>query len=346
MKERRLMMELQNIAKKKFDEIDYAKAVGILLVVSGHSIPDVSSSSGIYVLALKVMHDIIYTFHMPVMFFISGFLSIKILEYGNRKASSGISSNRYIYERFLRLLVPYFAVGILYMPLKLLLARFANSPYEMRTAWQIFFGENPDGGLWYLYDLFLIQALMSVILTKKNLKYVLISSMAVSLAVLLSGISFFRIDDAIYYFSFSCLGLYVRTKYLRIIETMRKRWIFVTGIFAFAIFEWFYFMSRISLLKYVCALLGIAVVIGIALILSGRYKKTLLLLSDYSMDIYILHGMVMVAVRILFWSMLKADYYVCCLIMFVCGLVLPVIVSKLIIRRVSIFCKLFLGIKD
>ena len=52
---------MENLTKKRLNYLDYAKGIGILLVVLGH----------IYNNSVKLW---IYSFHMPLFFIISGYL--------------------------------------------------------------------------------------------------------------------------------------------------------------------------------------------------------------------------------------------------------------------------------
>lgn len=64
---------------KRIIFIDIAKAICIVLVVIGHYVPD--NSPAWYV----AFHDIIYTFHMPLFMFTSGYVYIatkKDISYG------------------------------------------------------------------------------------------------------------------------------------------------------------------------------------------------------------------------------------------------------------------------
>ncbi len=47
---------------KRLDFIDIAKGIGIILVVTGHLLPVAAG-----------LHVLIYSFHMPLFFFLSGF---------------------------------------------------------------------------------------------------------------------------------------------------------------------------------------------------------------------------------------------------------------------------------
>lgn len=58
------------MTKERILFLDVAKAVCIILVVVGHYVPD--NSPGWYV----AIHDVIYTFHMPLFMFASGYVYI------------------------------------------------------------------------------------------------------------------------------------------------------------------------------------------------------------------------------------------------------------------------------
>lgn len=76
---------------KRFEYVDIAKGIGILLVVYAH------------IMLVGWSHRLIYAFHMPLFFFISGYL------FNPRKF---FSFKEFIKKRFFRLLVPYFFYSI------------------------------------------------------------------------------------------------------------------------------------------------------------------------------------------------------------------------------------------
>ena len=63
--------------KKYFASIDVARTIGIFLVVLGHDFPDASLQGGIQNSVWRVVFNIIYSFHMPLFIFLSGFVSGK-----------------------------------------------------------------------------------------------------------------------------------------------------------------------------------------------------------------------------------------------------------------------------
>ena len=86
----------------QLDYIDLCKAIGILLVILGHTygIPD-------------LLYKIIYSFHMPLFFIISGFLY-------NEKKYSQYKLLNFIIKRFKNYLIPYFAFGFINLFLQIL----------------------------------------------------------------------------------------------------------------------------------------------------------------------------------------------------------------------------------
>lgn len=326
--------------KKRFEEIDIAKGIGIVLVIFGHCFPDVSTEAGISAPIFRVIHDFIYTFHMPLMFFLAGFLAQKIFRLNCIEDKFG-----FVKARFIRLMIPYFAIGLMYMPVKMILSSFAAQPFNIANLWQIFVGENPDGGLWYLYALFLIQAVLVYICKKKNVMYLLPISGIISVLIIVLGIAFYRIDDAIYYLFFVMLGMFAGMKYKNFEDAIS--WLITTiAAVILCIAAYYCIKLEIPVLKFLCGMMGSIMVIGISRALlqsGGGTVRCLKYLGRYTMDIYVLHGIIMVAIRIALWSLLKLNYYVCTVAMLVGGLVIPIIISKFILRKSKVLKLLFLG---
>ena len=151
-----------NQLKKHYIFFDIAKGIGIILVVIGHCIPDATAPGGISLPFFKAFHDIIYSFHMPLFFFIAGYFT------GD---NTGTIMNSYdkvkrLRKRVIRLIIPYFVVGLFYAPVKIVLSQFANKPYNINDFWKILIGINPMGELWFLYSLFIIT-LIALLLNNK-----------------------------------------------------------------------------------------------------------------------------------------------------------------------------------
>ena len=240
-------------------------------------------------------------------------------------------------------MVPYFSIALLYLPFKIILSNFANQPYDISGIWMIMFGENPDGGLWFLYSLFLIQVVMCLFVRRHDLRTVLIASILIAFVITYLDTKWFRVDDAIFYLCFVVAGLYYST------SIYYKKKTGVISIIAAALlliaFIWLFFKTEDHYYRVFSGFLGVAVMIGIAkrANVKNLIGKKITGLGRYTMDIYIFHGILMVVARIVFYSLLGWNYYLCCVIMLTVGLLMPVLISKYIVRKVSVLRAFLLG---
>lgn len=127
-------------AKNKIGFIATARCIGILLVVFGHSYP-----FEVYIPpALWAVNGFIYTFHMPLFLFLSGYL----VTLNTRSTVS------YIRRRCVRLLIPYFALSIIAFIPKTMVQQFLNDSVEL-SVWYLIKTElvprdNVWGHFWYI----------------------------------------------------------------------------------------------------------------------------------------------------------------------------------------------------
>ena len=94
------------MTKERILFLDVAKAVCIILVVVGHYVPD--NSPGWYV----AIHDVIYTFHMPLFMFASGYVYIA--------TRRDIGYGSFLMRKLRRLMVPYLSTSVIVITIKLL----------------------------------------------------------------------------------------------------------------------------------------------------------------------------------------------------------------------------------
>lgn len=130
--------------RKRFNTIDIAKVVAIILVVVGHYFPDGSPEWWVAV------HDVIYTFHMPLFFFASGFL------FAATERPVGYAS--FMKRKFLRLMVPYFAASVVIICFKLLTERGGDggaldNPVTVRAFLEMFWMPSAGYFLWFIWAL-------------------------------------------------------------------------------------------------------------------------------------------------------------------------------------------------
>lgn len=123
------------------------RGMAVLCVVIGHSFNPTETPT-----ILGFIKSFVYCFHMPAFFFISGFLE------GSRKRSFG-EKKQAIIKKARRLIIPYFFLTVVTAVLKLIFGVFARNPLNYSTLIvDVLIGRNnPNGGLWFLYALFIIS---------------------------------------------------------------------------------------------------------------------------------------------------------------------------------------------
>ena len=121
--------------------------MAVLCVVIGHSFNPTEMPT-----ILGFIKSFVYCFHMPAFFFISGFLE-------GEKRRSISEKKQAIVKKAKRLMVPYFFLTVVTAVLKLLFGAFARNPlnYSTLTVDVLIGRNNPNGGLWFLYALFVIS---------------------------------------------------------------------------------------------------------------------------------------------------------------------------------------------
>ncbi len=147
--------------KKRLDWIDFAKGVGITCVVAGHIFTE------------GFGHNTIYLFHMPLFFFIGGYLLRPTNDYRG-----------FLKRKTQHLLVPYFAFCIVltfvqylrtdHAPLGVMIERFILGGIKLSdTGWM-----EP---YWFITCFFITQQLFNILATKCRERTIIVI-MALSLA--------------------------------------------------------------------------------------------------------------------------------------------------------------------
>ena len=333
------------IKKNRYTEIDIARGIGIFFVVLGHSIKQTQMQAA----WIRILTYIIYSFHMPLFFCLSGFVSAKILRMHKHERIQYVSS------RARRLLIPYFTIGLIYIPVKLKLGEAAVKPFAVSDIWKLLIGQNPDVSLWFLYILFLIELICAALVNTYNFRSIWYGSFFLSVAIYWLNLDI-RTPKYLFFF---LMGIWVRLKFEDCREAgyedamdgqdLLAFLAFVTDIIAIV----FLYRTTITVTMVLTSLCGIYLVLWVSSRLvynidgeekePGKAARILLLLGLFSMDIYILHEPIMTAVKLLLWNRLGWNYILCTFVIFVCALCLPIPISKWVIRKIKPLRILLLG---
>lgn len=154
-----------NIKSQRINWIDQAKGIGILLVVIGHmNIP-------------QELSKIIFSFHMPLFFFISGYL------YNDKKYS--INFKNVFYSKLKSLVWPFITFTIFYLILSVFINQ--NSIIQSFDYVDFFKGNrSPNTPLWFLTALFSTEIIFSQIIRFFNIRK------AILLILLIIVVGFFN----------------------------------------------------------------------------------------------------------------------------------------------------------
>lgn len=137
----------------KLEFINFLYVIGALLVVLGHSTANYLGNWGAPNLlesnSAIIVHDYIYTFHMPLFFAISGYVYKFNLDKGKYK-----DFIPFVSQKARRLLVPYIIIGLFYVsPIKLVLGDYTINNFLKSILINIGLAAGPSQ-LWYLFSLF------------------------------------------------------------------------------------------------------------------------------------------------------------------------------------------------
>lgn len=199
--------------KQKLPHIYFLQTFGIILVVLGHSFYRISSDN----LFIKW----VYGFHMPLFFFISGYLL--------RDVHPDISSmklwrnNGYMMRKIRRLLLPYFVISSLMFVPKALMSNY--TVWHINLDWCSYIDmlvypyHNVFGAYWFMPTLLLIFfVFIGIVLAAErwhlhiDIRIVLIACMVINISINFHHESLLNILGVAYFMVYFVLG-YVFRKY-------------------------------------------------------------------------------------------------------------------------------------
>lgn len=161
--------------KERSEWVDYAKAIGILLVVYGHVARGLVNA-GIMSdsLVQQYVDSVIYTFHMPLFFFLSGLFLISSFQ---SKGFGWVFSSKID-----TIIYPYIIWSLLQGGVEVVLSSYTNANITLHDVMSLF--TSPRAQFWFLYALFLVFLTSLIILKSagvKSLPFLFIISIALYL---------------------------------------------------------------------------------------------------------------------------------------------------------------------
>lgn len=328
------------ISDKVSNGVYIAKGIAIIFVVIGHYHP-------YYPKYWRFLTHWIYTFHMPVFMFLSGFLFAK-----KEIIASFNEYKDFIKNKAKRLLLPYASVTLIALLLKTIGGYFfeLSNPINKQVLWHIFI--NPTGGfidiLWFIYvlfEIFIIFPLLLLLIRKK-----------IILLILLFILSFFTwpkifvLDKLFFHLPVFAFGFIV-FDYRQIIDK-KVSFVFIVLLIYIMCFTILFGLKVkdfyiINFLKMSLGITGALTVYFLSIKLSGKnISKILYVIGTYSMSIYLFHTISFAPVHIIFFKIFLLNekwFLLSSLFALAAAIIIPSIMEKYIFRNYKFLKLIIIG---
>ena len=314
--------------KKRIEWIDSIKGFAIICVVLGHIVKGYMDA-GLYPENTSLMHavyNIIYAFHMPLFFTISGFLFNEAYVVGTLPDSS--IKTRSVNRQMINLLILYVGYNLLLGSSKIIFSGAVTNKVNMTDLIMIW--AKPIQLFWYLYVLLLYYMLFRVDRIRNTNQYCLLVVLAIisALTGFIPAIEWFQINNFLYYAFFFALG--IGFKYL--IQHIT----FVRGGYCLCIMSVILSICLWSHNRYLCTIpiANWIIASGLVFGLIELFRKTTIISSNplfllcgkYNLEIFLLHSFSATASRaILSKTGINANLSIMCNL--VISIVVPVLFS-------------------
>lgn len=337
--------------KERLHWIDICRGLAIILVVVGHVVSSFYSS-GRYIEStlFNQVGVFVYSFHMPLFFVISGYLT--------KQKTNTRCVTLQIKRKMIVLGIPYLFFSIVTVALKLVAKDVVNAPLGVNDLLGIFL--YPIGPLWFLYALLLISVIHFVLI--RNIKSTLWKALTlcITFALMAFAVSVERgrvlshswvvnsiiIDVCKYAFWYEA-GVLLMESLIRVFSNCLEKNKKYTMMIS--IIEVMTFIAIVAVLNTLgvsnilthTALACIGILLCIKISMEIRESQALEFFGKRTMEIYLLHTYVVSALRVILVRTRLLDSYgviplvVCSL----AGIVVPVIVFNVVkrIRLVHFF---------
>lgn len=261
--------------------ISYLQIIGIILVVAGHSLHEYPDG-GMHG-ETTLLHGLIYSFHMPLFMFVSGFLLLYSMDFTDRERSR---PGRFILDKLGRLMLPMVVLTVVTFIPRVMFGSIADNEVEM-SAKSFFHSFIYFEGLiipffWYLQASFVLLLLFFLIFyyagkLKFNLEATGIALCVLFLIYALLAIpttSFFSLNKVKEMGFFFATGVLYALYFRRVDRVMPwTRWWMAPVCAILWATAYFTFESRTG--EVVCAVLGIMAAVSLAKLLEERERRFL-----------------------------------------------------------------------
>lgn len=325
---------MSETARKRLGFISFIQFVGVLSVIYGHSMNSIDVPQ--WLLETKYW---VYTYHMPLFFFVSAYL---FSYYGGFSHKGGYKGT--FVSKFERLIVPYILWNILFIAPKYLLADYSVDHIELSVGYfvEVFLSprKNILGHTWFLFALFEMYVLAIIFEKVKSIKRLWIPFTVLLTIIYCFGINelLFAIGDLLKNAVYFWVGLLLGTIQVDKLITWAKDKLVVFSLLFFAIsgtIIWaFNHEGMISSMLINTCTLGFSVILllGVLQINCNINNRFVDFVSVNSFAIYIMHWPVLMIIRAIVYHTLHWPPVACMIAMLVGGFAITTGIAYLLRR--------------
>jgi fucose 4-O-acetylase-like acetyltransferase len=315
--------------------IDYAKGIGIILVVYGHVMIGLNNAKILqqgdlftrYFLDFSL--NFTYTFHMALFFFLSGLLA------SSKKITSWVDLSAFLRKKAVAILYPYLIWSLIQGSLNALMSPYTNAPFNiLDLPGRILVV--PIGHFWFLYVLFAYHVCFTLL--SRFLRPPIVMGIACLIYLAHPYAHFFVVKAFAERFIYFVFGAVIVKQIPRLLERLQKVDVLLIAIgclFTHLLLFWtYYFTYGVKTfnedlsLAAIFGSLGIMSIVLFAFLLSHLNQdrlQFLVKLGQLSMPIYLIHLIVVVALRIVIHKFLGvSNLYFHVLTETLLGIVIPI----------------------
>lgn len=322
------------MSQKRYYEVDILYAIGTFLVVLGHSHSSNWENFQGTILVKNI--DVIYTFHMPLFFFIAGFL------FWNSNKLFKIGYKKWIKEKTIKLLTPYIILTVIGGIPKYYVENGSLAGIGTAMVRSLVFPRmNIWGHFWFILVLLEIYIMFGVICLKiKEAKKRLIISFLIAslgwllpLNTMLLGLE--DIHNMVIYFVMGMIFCYFHLEQRNEKVFFRILIMFLTLMIANVLMNYCEYNSRcVKMFEAVC---WIGACWEVAFLI--RKSKLATWISNHNFTIYI-YSWLFQSVFMLFCDRMGVIWYLETMIMFLAGILGPVCIIEIYERTPKLQCKI------
>lgn len=284
--------------------VDYAKAIGIILVVYGHVARGVFNAGLPMDESRYILVDsIIYSFHMPLFFFLSGLFFYDSLV---KRGKTGLIVNKVD-----TIVYPFIVWSLLQGLIEVVLSNYTNGEVTLSEVFSLLWA--PRAQFWFLYALFLVFVVCSFVYARADRRYFLPILVAFgALYVLKQDVDMGRYGNFIFgnavFFAFGVWFNEVKAFFLARYAALTCLFgtLFVIGQYLFHVTFGLNWVTG-GLPVLALATVSIFFMIALSMWLGTVRIEWLLFIGASSMTIYLMHILAGSGVRVILSSFLGID---------------------------------------